>query len=154
MSCRPFLPEPQFTVIGPVLEDEAAVIHQTFWSRSSSWSTRFFPHNKKQGNSCLNQHRSLLAKDFQEMNARIFEFWLLRQGRISANNSRNNQPDDSCIVPSGATDLFSSFSSICTYRRADPTMFRVHRTWSSKNRVVFFDGYRQGPLAQLVRAPC
>jgi tRNA(Arg) A34 adenosine deaminase TadA len=36
LSCRPFLPSPQFTVIGPVLEDEAAKIHQTFWSQLTS----------------------------------------------------------------------------------------------------------------------
>ena len=32
LACRPFLPAPQFMVIGPVLEDEAVKIHQTFWS--------------------------------------------------------------------------------------------------------------------------
>ncbi|CAF1156492.1 unnamed protein product [Adineta steineri] len=36
LSCRPFLPAPQFTVIGPILEDEAAQVHQTFWSQLKS----------------------------------------------------------------------------------------------------------------------
>ncbi|CAF1240067.1 unnamed protein product [Adineta steineri] len=35
-SCRPFLSSPQFTVIGPILEDEAVKIHQTYWSRFTS----------------------------------------------------------------------------------------------------------------------
>lgn len=35
-SCRPFLPEPQYSVIGPVLEEEAEKIHATFWSQEKS----------------------------------------------------------------------------------------------------------------------
>ncbi|CAF1001916.1 unnamed protein product [Rotaria sordida] len=31
LSCREFLPAPKFIVIGPILEDEAVKIHQTFW---------------------------------------------------------------------------------------------------------------------------
>ncbi|CAF2412017.1 unnamed protein product [Rotaria sp. Silwood2] len=33
LSCRQFLPAPEFIVIGPILEDEAVKIHQTFWSQ-------------------------------------------------------------------------------------------------------------------------
>ncbi|UJR21323.1 hypothetical protein I4U23_024417 [Adineta vaga] len=33
LSCLPFLPAPQFTVIGPVLENEAEIIHENFWSK-------------------------------------------------------------------------------------------------------------------------
>ncbi|CAF0977325.1 unnamed protein product [Rotaria sp. Silwood1] len=33
LSCQQLLPSPKFIVIGPVLEDEAVKIHQTFWSQ-------------------------------------------------------------------------------------------------------------------------
>ena len=32
-SCRPLLSAPKFVVVGPILEDEAVKIHQTFWSQ-------------------------------------------------------------------------------------------------------------------------
>ncbi|CAF0962910.1 unnamed protein product [Rotaria sordida] len=32
LSCRQLLPAAKFTVIGPILEDEAVKIHQTYWS--------------------------------------------------------------------------------------------------------------------------
>ncbi|CAF0724050.1 unnamed protein product [Adineta ricciae] len=33
LPCRPLLPAPQYTVIGPVLENEAEIVHTKFWSK-------------------------------------------------------------------------------------------------------------------------